>query len=239
MSDEATHLIKQAKEEARKENITRFLKEKAKLIIAIIAGFLLVTLTIIVISVRNSAKQAEFSEMLHQTLIDQQAGDLEKVKTGLKAIYENNSAPVGVKSLASLRYAALLLNEGQKEEAIAIYDEVNQCRSCNDYVKDIAGLLEIRVLMSDDKQAKKIDLLAKIKKIEKSATTLKNHVTEQRGLFEMKNGNLEEAYHVFELLAKNPNKRAAVLKERAENRLKMIVAKGFTPKAVDLKSAKK
>lgn len=239
MSDEATHLIKQAKEEARKENIKRFLKEKAKLIIAAVGGFLLVTIIIIVISVRNSAKQSEFSEMLHQTLIDQQIGNLEKARAGLKAIHENNNAPAGVKSLASLRYAALLLNEGDKEEAIAIYDEVNQCRACNDYVQDIAGLLAIKVLMSDEKQAEKIDLLAKIKKIEKSSTSLKNHVLEQRALLEMKNGNLEESYRLFDLIARNPSKSAAALKERAENRLKMIIVKGFKPNAIAPKSANK
>lgn len=238
MSDEATHLIKQAKEEARKENIKKFLKEKSKLISAIVGAFLLVILITIIVSMRNSAKRAEFSEMLHQTLIDQQIGDIKKSKTGLKAIYENKSAPAGVKSLASLRYAALLLNEGKKAEAIAIYDEVNQCRSCNLYVRDVAGLLEIKILMSDDQEAAKIDLLAKIKKIEKSAQPLKNYLSEQRALFEMKNGNLEEAYRLFDLIAQNPSKVAAALKERAENRLKMIIAKGFSPKAND-KTAKK
>ena len=95
--------------------------------------------------------------------------DLEKAKQSLKTIHESTTAPAGVKSLASLRYAAILLDEGNKDLAIKVYSEVNECNFCDPYIKELSGLLMVRTIMTDEKLSGEQNLADKFLKIENKA----------------------------------------------------------------------
>ena len=224
---EALELISQAKSQARSENLQKFLRSK----LAIRATLAVITLAVLFsgFAVFQNVQQEKFSEILHQSLINQQAGAIDKAKENLKRIYEAKLAPNGVKSLASLRYAALLLNDGKKMEAAKIYQKLNHCRSCDDYVQELGGLLAVRTWMSDEEEMKKEDLAARIEKIENSSNILRYYISEQRALLEMHKNNLEKSYQIFEAIAKNPE-GPQVVKARATDGLKMIAARGFEPK---------
>jgi len=235
MSYEALNLINQARAQARNEGWKKFICGKTVVSFII----LLVVLGLGVIGFRSYQKsqQEKFSTILHQSLINQQIGEPEKAKENLKTIYEAKSAPKGVRSLASIRYAAFLLEEGNKSEAAKIYAEVNDCKSCDEYIRDLAGLLLVKTWMSDETELQKADLNERVSKIEKTNKILRYYILEQKAWLEMKRNELEKSYQTFESIAKNPE-TAKALKARAEDGLKMVIEKGYTPK-VEVKSEEK
>ena len=167
--------------------------------------------------------------MLHQSMIDQQLGDIEKTKQTLKTIHESSTAPSGVKSLASIRYAGILLDEGNKEEAIKVYKEVNDCNFCDNYIKELSGLLMVRTIMTDDNLVGDENLADKILKIENNSKILRYYIAEQRGYLEMNKNNLAKAYEIFEMISKNPDVKEN-LKNRASDAMKIVIQKGYEPK---------
>ena len=235
MSDEIKSLIQQAKSQTRKENLQKVLTHK----MVIRGAVALVAIAIFwgIFGFVQNYREAKYSEILHQSLINQQLGNYEKTKENLKSIYEAKSAPSGVRSLGSLRYAGFLLSEGKKSEAAKVYVEINECFACDDYIKDLAGLLAVKVWMSDEEEVAKEDLASRIQKIENSANSLRYHISEQRGLLEMQKYNLEKSYQIFEAIAKSPE-GSQVIKLRAEDEMKIVVSKGFAPKVESKKEEK-
>jgi hypothetical protein len=234
MSDEIIELINKAKAHARRDNFLSFLGKNSKIAFRVILIVATAGIVWIGFSVYKKANQEKFAEIFHLSLVDQQTGELEKAKEKLKKIAEDNSAPSGIKSLASLRYAAFLLEENKKSEAVKIYLEVANCGSCENYVRDLAKLLAVKVWMSDESELQKADLNERIKKLEDSAKILKGNIAEQRAFLELKKNNLEEAHKIFveieKISVKQPN-----LQARAVDGIKMVEGKGFQPKAEEKK----
>jgi hypothetical protein len=234
MSDEIIELINKAKAQAKRDDLLNFLGKNSKVAFKLILILATAGIVWVGFSVYKKSNQEKFAEIFHLSLVDQQTGEFEKAKEKLKKIAEDNSAPSGIKSLASLRYAAFLLEENKKSEAVKIYLEVANCRSCEDYVRDLAKLLSVKVWMSDESELQKADLNERIKKLEDSAKILKGNIAEQRAFLELKKNNLEEAHKIFveieKISGKQPN-----LQARAAEGVKMVEAKGFKPKAEEKK----
>lgn len=228
MSEEISGLIKQAKSEERLEKFFKFIGKNSRILIYVGVAALVVLIAILAFNIYQTKAEEKYSAILHQSLVYQQIGELEKSKAELAKIV-NSSAPSGVKSLASLRYAAFLLEEQKLEEVKKIYAEVNQCRFCDDYVQDLAGLLLVRVMISDEVELKNPDELAtKISKIENRATILKNHIAEQLAMFEFLRENFEKSYDIFKKISED-SASSPILKMRAQDGMKMVLAKGFKP----------
>ncbi len=237
MSDEAIILINQAREQARIDNFKRFLGKNFKIVFRLVLVLLVAGLVFIGFNSYQKSSQEKYSAILHQSLINQQTGDIAKAKANLKEIYDAKSAPNGVRSLASLRYAGLFFEEGNKVEAAKIYQEINECGSCDDYIRDLAGLLAVKVWVSEESELKQEDLITRIEKIENKATVLKYEIAEQKGFVEMERGNLEKSYQIFEMITKAPETSKS-LKERAADEMLMVVEKGFVPQ-IDVKEETK
>ncbi len=238
MSNEVSEIINQAKSQAKKERISNFFKKNLKLIKAFAITSFFALIIFFALNAFHNSRQAKFSEILHQSLINQQIGDIEKAKENLRIIYNAKTAPSGVKSLASMRLAALLFDEGKKSEALEIYLKINECMYCDNYIKDLSGLLAVKSWMSDEDEVKKDDLIARIEKIESRNKMLKYYVLEQKAVLEMQRNNLEKSYQIFELISKNPES-SQILKARAKESLRIIIGKGFEPKIDDKLEAKK
>lgn len=235
-NNEMNVLINQAKSEARSELLKKFLAKNSKIISSISILALVGVVGFSAFSFYQKSRESKFSEIFHQALIDQQIGNLEKSKEGLKLIYES-SAPNGVKSLASLRYAALLLDENKKAEAAAIYEKISQCGGCNLYVKDLGGLLAVKTWLSDEEESKKEDLLTRIEKIEAGSKELRYEISEQKALLYFQNNDLKKAYEVLSAIEKNPE-AAQGIKARVTESLKVITSKGYEPQAIEAEVAK-
>lgn len=229
--NEMLHIINQARADARGDNFKRFLNRHSKIITKAIVVVLLIAIGFFCYNAFQKSRAEKFSEKLHQSLLDQQAGELDKAKDALKKIYETKSAPNGVRSLASLRYAAFLLEEGKINDATKVYQEINDCKFCDDYVKDLAGLLLVKLWVADASEAQKDDISARIEKIENRASILQGQIAEQRAVLEMHKGNLEKSYEIFESIEKSAEASKAV-KMRAVDGMKMLIEKGYTKKSV-------
>ena len=229
MSSDIKHILKQANSEIRKENIAKIFRKNKKILFVILGVAIASSIIFTAYKINQKSQQEKYSEILHQSMIDQQLGDIEKAKKNLKEIYDSSSAPNGVKSLASLRYAGILLEENKKSEAINVYSEVNKCRFCDNYIKELAGLLMVRTLMTEEEALTKIDLSEKILAVENNSKILRYYIAEQRGYLEMNKNNLEKSYQIFEMIAKNPEVRED-LKNRASDAMKIVVQKGYEPK---------
>ncbi|OFW79699.1 MAG: hypothetical protein A2887_02055 [Alphaproteobacteria bacterium RIFCSPLOWO2_01_FULL_40_26] len=227
MSSEMMSLINQAKSQVRTDKLVKFFFDNGRLLLQLGLALIVVAIIFVGFVSWQKANREKFSSILHQSLIYQQNGELDKAKENLKKIVDSDSAPEGIKSLASLRYGAFLLEEGKKDEAAKIYLDVNDCRSCDDYVRELAGLLAVRTFLSDETQ--KPDLAEHIERVENKSRILRYHIAEQRAFFELQKNNLEKSYQIFEMIAKAPES-AQTLKTRAEDGMKIVISKGFQPK---------
>jgi hypothetical protein len=237
MSDEAMNLINQARAQSRSESIRNFLAKNGKNIARLVIFAIVALIVLFGFKSYQNSQEAKYSEILHKSLLNQQVGNIEEAKKDLKQIYNAKSAPSGVRSLALLRFAAILSEEGNKQDSAKIYLEVSDCGSCDAYIKDLGGLLLVRTWLSDEAEFNKDDLSARIEKIENGGKVLRYHIAEQRAMLELQRNNLEKAYKIYEQISKNPES-SQVLKARAVDGLKMIVAKGYEPK-VDIKEVEK
>lgn len=233
---EIFHLINQAKSEARSESIKRFFNKNSKTLSVLSVAVVVGAVAFAGFNIYQNSQEAKFSEIFHQSLIDQQLGDLAKAKEGLQKITDASSAPKGVKSLASLRFAALLLDEGKKAEAAAIYQKISECGGCDSYVKDLGGLLAIKVWLSDENEVKKDDILARVEKIEAGSKELRYQISEQKAFLQIQKNDLAKAYEILDGVAKNPEV-AQNIKARVTDGLKMIAAKGYEPRIEGIATA--
>jgi len=231
-------LINQAKAQAKRDNLFKFFGKNSKAISMLATVVLVGAVGFFAFSYFQKSQQEKFSEILHQSLINQQLGDIAKAKENLKKIYDAKSAPSGVWSLASIRYAAFLLEEKNKTEAEIVYQEINHCKSCDDYVRELAGLLVVKTWISDDNELAKEDLSSRIEKIENSSKVLRYYISEQRALLELQKNNLEKSYQIFNAIAKSPE-APKTLKARAADGEKMVISKGFSPKVEEKKDEAK
>lgn len=227
-SNEMSQIINQVKSEARSENFKNFL-DKNKRILAVIT--VLIVGGVIGFFVFNSYQKSQenkFSTIFQQSLMYQGAGDLDKAKESLKQIVDVKSAPKNIRALALLRYAGFLLDEGNNSQAVTFYLEASQCNRCDAYIRDLGGLLAVKVWISDENEIKKEDLLSRIEIIEANNKEFKYQISEQKAIYQMQSNNLEEAYKIFEYLANNPELDPTA-KERFNENLKIVISKGYKP----------
>lgn len=210
---ESKSLIKHIKFQIHKDKICNLAKTHKKNI----AYFLAVVVVAIIILVGNSSYQQfqakKYSTILHQAMIDEQNGEIEKSTAALKKIYESN-APAGVKQIASLTYLSRLMTEGKSSEAIDGYLAINQNTKFDKYVREYAGLNALKISIDHIKIEDKDRLLALANKLEKGSKILKNYITEQKGLLLWSVGDLKAANDIFESLANNLE-ASDLLKKRA------------------------
>ncbi|MBM5782190.1 MAG: hypothetical protein FJ368_02075 [Pelagibacterales bacterium] len=228
-NNEINQIINQAKSEARSEKIAKFFSKNSKTIFSILVFAVVVLVIYFVFNLYKNSQEEKYSEILQLSIIDEQTGNINKAKEALKNIAGNKSVPSGVKSIASLRYAAILLNEGKKSEALDIYKTLSNCSSCDSYIKDLGGLLMIKILVADEVESQKPELLEIISEIENKSSELKYEIIEQKAIAEMQKNEFEKAYASFNSIVNNPEV-SRNLKERAKEGLSIVVSKGYRPK---------
>ncbi len=228
-NNEINAVINQAKSDAKKDAIKQFFKQNSKVISTISMVLVGATIAYGAFAIYQNSQETKFSEVFHQALIDQQMGNVEKAKEELQQIY-NSSAPKGIQSLASLRYAAILFDENKKAEAAAIYQRINECGSCDVFVRDLGGLLAIKTWIADENELQKEDLLTRVEAIENRSKELRYQISEQKAFIHLQKNNLAKAYETLDAIAKSPEASQSV-KVRASEGLRIIVSKGYVPQA--------
>jgi hypothetical protein len=228
MSNELNEVINGAKSQARSEKIRKFFDENAKILKIFGVALGAFAVASLVFAIVYNSREAKFSAVLHQSLVYQQLNDIAKAEESLKQIYDAKLVPGGVRSLAMIRYAAFLLDKSDYEGAVKVYQELNQCRSCDQYVRELSGLLIAKIWSSNQTEIEKEDVAQKIEKIEGNSKILRFQIAEQRALLELQKNNFKKSYQIFEMIEKN-SESSPELKIRARDGMRMIVSKGFDP----------
>ncbi len=228
-NNEINQIISQVKSEARSEKVAKFFSKNSKIILSFSAFALVVLVIYFIFNLYKTSQEEKYTEILQLSIIDEQTGNLEKAKESLKNIADNKSVPSGVRSIASIRYAAFLLNEGKKSEALEIYKSINDCSSCDSYIRDLGGLLMVKILVADEVESQKPELIEKISEVEKKSSELKYEIIEQKAIAEMQKNEFEKAYASFNSIVNNPEV-SKNLKERAKEGLSIVVSNGYRPK---------
>lgn len=218
------------------QKLTQCLHMKRKTlvtVVSILAGLLIIYF---IFSIYCKNQQEKYSQIFHQSLIEEEKGNMAGSITGLEQIYNTKFAPSGVKSLASLRLAGILLNNGQSEKALEIYEDIAQTNRYDNYLQDLASLLASRLIVIgvDASQEKSMqeNNLKKIEKFESKSKILRNYISEQKAIYLMKIGKLEESAKVLEKIS-TAKEASQTLKARASDLTKLVAAKGYTSKLSD------
>jgi len=239
---ESNSLIREIKAQLRQEKIIAHLKTNQKLIICFVSAAVFGLVVSTSVSFYNQVQSKKYSAILHQAIIDEQKGELEKSTAALKQIYESN-APAGVKEIASLKYAAQILKNDQ-DQAAEIYLLINKNKRFDSYIREYSGLIALKILVSKDKKEnqEKIaqeKIIALESDLEKNSKILKYHIMEQKGINEWNNDNFKEANQVFQSLADNPEV-SEVLKKRAVEMTSLYSSRfGDDQKSADQKVVEK
>jgi hypothetical protein len=198
----ASSLIRDLKSQIRKDKLFALAKAHQKTITYCLSLVILVAVLLTIFSFYTQIQATKYSTILHQAMIDERNGEKAKSEASLKEIYES-SAPAGVKSIASLKYAAILMKDGKTDEAIEAYLTINKNRRFDAFVREYSGLVALKTLVDADKKENQEKVTALIAKLEKSSKTLKFHILEQKGLFLWNSGDFKGANEVFKSITEN------------------------------------
>ncbi len=204
---ETKNFIEEIKREARSDVVWRFFYKHKNLAKIAAISFLAILILYFIFAVSKGILQEKYSEIFHQSMIYEESKDLQKAKDGFVEIYEANFAPHGVKGLAALRLAALLVQENQNDKALEIYKNVAKNMFYNDFVQETSALVAVKMLVNDydtksdkktqEKTVKEIANLAKGNKI------LRDSFREQQAIFMIKIGEKNKARNFLEEIVKS------------------------------------
>jgi hypothetical protein len=203
-----------------------FLQNNKKQILAFSALMLLIIFVFFGYNQYQLNLEQKYSKLLHEAIILQDSNKVD-AKKAIEEIYKNQQTPANIKQLAGLRYAADLV-ETNPNEAIIIYQNLLKCSNCDQYLKELPMFLLAKTfLLSTDS---KIDIANEIKKLEEQSKIFRHYIAEQRGIFFFSQKNFDEAYKIFDFIAKSPESEE-MLKNRAKVILSTIVSEGYQPKS--------
>ncbi len=200
-------ILREIKDEARKDKISNFLTKNKKNLL-IIAGILFAALvTFFIYDYVQTGRQKTFSKIYHQAIIKEEKGDYKEATKLLKSIYESGSAPAGIKALASLRYAAAVISENKTNKALEIYEEIAFTGKYDDYLQDLSGLLLAKLLIvnfdiNPTKEASRHAII-KIKKVINVNRVFKLEAQEQLAILYIKLDKNDEARKILESISIN------------------------------------
>lgn len=229
----ALNIINQARPTVWMPRISGIFSRSKKLLSVLAIGLAIALVVWFLFGLYQKSAQEKYSAIFHQSLLEEERGDTETALQILHEIHESQFVPSGVKGLASLRYAGLLLNAGSADEALEVYTKIANGRRYDNYLRELSGLLASKILVikadaNGDKLLQK-EALKQIKKFESRSKIMKPYFIEQRAIFEMKIGNLEEAYTAFVSIAQSQDGGQG-LKLRVADMIKIVIAQGYIAK---------
>ncbi len=229
----ALNLINQARSKANIGVVAGFVSRKKRAVTVVAAMLAVLGVGYIGFHLYQKSAQEKYSAIFHQALLEEERGNLQGAKEGMLVVYNAKFAPSGVKSLTSLRYAGLLLNEGSYDDALKIYQEITDNGRYDRYIRELSGLLATKILViksgSNVDKAAQEATLKQVDKIESYAKILRPFIAEQKGILEMKFGNLDKSYAIFAQIISDQNSEQS-LKMRVSDIMKSLVAQGYEVK---------
>jgi hypothetical protein len=215
--DEVSHkiLMRQIREEARKENIQRLLVKYQKQITSIVVISLVIIVSLFIYNTGQKSNSEKYSKLIHQYLIFENSNKVEAGNKILEEIRNSKSAPQHIKALSLLKYGSNLVSQNKITQGVEVYLEANNLKNADPYIRDLAGLLAVKSMIDhgDNKFKGKIkDLLLDL---ENSSSSLKSSILEQKAIFAWSIGDMKQAHEIFQNLSLDLE-APAHLKKRAK-----------------------
>jgi len=227
------NLLNKARTPNKIDIIAGFFVKRKKLFTLLAGAAVAFLIILFLFNLYQKSAQEKYSAILHQALVEEEKGNIDAAKKGLQEIYATNFAPSGAKGLAALRYGGILLNSGDNDEALKVYLAIANSNRYDNYLRELSGLLAAKIIViktdaHTDKAASQ-EALKQVTKLESRSKIMHFYFSEQKGILEMKIGELDKSYQTFEKILKDQNAEQA-LKLRVADMIKILVAEGYTPK---------
>lgn len=217
-------LLREIKDEARRDKITKFFAHHKKTIIKAVSALFVLLVAYFIYDYLRYQKEKDFSKIYQQAIMKEERGEFVESTKLLKSIYESSSAPVGVKALASLRYAAASITNNDMDKALEIYEEIAFKNKYDDYLQNLSGLLLAKLIIinlgADPDQQKAEQTIIRIKKIVNNNKILTLQAKEQLAIVYIKLNKKEEARDILENIRSDKG-NTGELQKRVENLIKL------------------
>jgi len=204
MSEESNELMREVSSSLRNDKIKEFYSKYSKQILIGLATFILVVLVVIGQNIYIAKKNAKYSINIQNSITSQQSGKISESREDLEKVFYDKSAPGNLKAIAGFRLVAVYLSEdldNNSDKVISIYDEIYNCKDCDIYSKDLAGMLWVKFNITSNKKMPYDELIKKIITVENSSKSFKYEIAIDRAFYELEQNHLKKSREVFELVA--------------------------------------
>ncbi len=201
--EDASHkiLLRQMREEARREKIQTLFAKYKKQITYLVSIVLIIIIATSVYSVNQQFNNEKYSKLIHQFVVYESSNQNEKGEKILDEIKNSKSAPVHIQSISLLRYGSNLVAQNKVKEAVELYLKVYELKSADPYIRELSALLAIKSMIDSNNEEFNEKISSLLPKLEKNSSILRPLILEQKAIFEWYLGNLEKAQEIFENLS--------------------------------------
>lgn len=209
IKNEAVGILRDAISEAKKEKIKNiWQKYKRKLTITFVT-VIVIFLVFTVFGIYKKSKEEEYSALLQKAVMEVAKGNNESALEIVKNIHEDQNAPVNIKAISSLKYGAMVFNQGKFDDAIKIFLDVNKLKKADSYIRELAGLTALKALIDSNDIRYDDQIRSLTASLEKDSKLLKHFILEQKATFEWNRGNYKIANEIFHELANGKDSEVA------------------------------
>lgn len=227
MSQESNELIREVNASLKNDKIKEFFNKNSKTIIIGLSVVVLILAVVVAQFIRTNSKNKKYSAQIQESITYQQLGEVANSKENLEKVYYDKGSPENLRAIAGFRLAAVYLTENNPddmEKIISIYEEINHCKTCDIYSKDLAGMLWVRFMLTNSKDTPYEDMIAKIIRVENTSKSFKYEIAIDRGFYELQSNHLEKSREIFEYVS-NSLEAGAVAKDTAKKGIRIIEQK--------------
>lgn len=224
MVDSNESFLREVKEELDRERLEAFWKKHGALIVAaaavtvlLVAGFQIWN------SMRLRAAQqagAEYEVALEEAI----DGKLDAAAGGFLQL--SKTAPGGYAPLAQLQFAATLVEQGKKEEAVKEFEALSKHDGADDLIRGFASLQAAAIRLGN---ADFREMQNRLDPLIKEGGAWRLNALELLGMAAMHAGNTDKARETFEMILSDANAPPA-LQQRVNYRMAQLIAGAQTPK---------
>jgi len=147
----------------------------------------------------NAKSEAQGSK-LFAAVVQTQEGKTAEALDAYSSV-EQEGTPVAV-AIASLKRASLLVQEGEIEDAIAVYDQVSKSQKAPSEFKELADLLYLNTLINSSSFDKEVDVEARLENLTRQGAPWRYSALELSAFYAFGKGDKKRAGELFESLAK-------------------------------------
>jgi len=227
MTQESNELIREVTSSLRNEKIKEFYLKNSKRILIGLAVVVVFVLVLVGQSIYQKKQNEKYSINIQKSITSQQNGKISESREDLERVFYNKSAPANLKAIAGFRLVAVYLSDNSEDNTkkiISIYKEINECKKCDEYSRDLSGMLWGKFSISNDKETLYEEMIEKLKKAENSSKHFKYEMAIDRAFYELEQGHLDKSTEVFEFVSTSLE-AAPGTKETAKQGLRIVEQK--------------